>query len=154
MDTDNGFISCSAVNQFGTVYSRKARLRVLNGQIASEKLLIKVKNVSNNVLKDLSTLPNKIKENDYQTIQVNKIGNEIELMIHSNPQRTSPTFQNRNEMLDLASRSRRDLATTAAKFVNLMQVNDSKNLIYESELNICEDGYHIDQNNFMCGKFF
>ena len=177
-DTDvkqSGFYYCKAVNQHGSIQSRKGRLDILQSKLASQRASLTFEVIAENISsvsdKSFTHLKGKMKINDIQNISVHfKFKSDFRGVLKISVFAESEVHVenvSKEDMLNVASNTRQQLAKSVGRMLGDIVKNDSTivtqngkvlkvdNETYHSEFkgNICSNGFVPKEDGFTCGRF-
>ena len=171
----SGYYSCQALNKYGKIKSREAKIEILHSRLVDPKISLSFEilnashvsansfhNLSTEMLSEIKGLDKKMNITTINNHNVYKVIFEIEVSSNIN-EKTSLT-----EMFNVSTKMRQNMASSVTVFLFKLIKNefyikineedialvDNETITYGLKLNICKDGYKLQNNGYLCGKFF
>ena len=183
---DRGFYFCRANNSYGPARSRSAKLDVVASELPKQFIEISVLIQNKEYMTDVNgtnvnstrhiyeELIEKLRVSPFQNITYSVVAEtqsserlylKVESILSA---RNETELASMKELLRVATKSRQNLANSAANLVNLVFSNQSKiflsgdvvltvdntSVTYKATLDQCKPGYQLHKNGIICGKLF
>ena len=172
---ESGFYFCQALNKYGKIKSREAKIEVLHSALVDAEInfsfdiinssgisIDSFRNLSAEMLLELKELDNKMNITIINNRKTCRVNFQIQV---------SPKINTRfslEEMFNISTKMRQNMASSVAVFIKKLVKNrfylilnkkdivhvDNETISYKFKLDICKAGYELHANGFLCGKFF
>ena len=170
----SGYYSCQALNKYGKIKSREAKIEILHSRLVDPKISLSFEilntshvsansfhNLSTEMLSEIKGLNKKMNITTINNDNVYKVTFEIEVSANIDEKTSLP------EMFNITLKMRQNMASSVTvlllKLIKnkfYMKLNDgdivlidNETITYGLKLNICKDGYKLHNNGYLCGKF-